>query len=43
MQLKTEVKALCDEICRFLASEVDPRALEIEEKDAIPEIGRAHV
>ena len=36
MQLKPEVKALCDEIRRFLASEVDPRALEIEEKDAIP-------
>ena len=36
MQLKPEVKALCDEIRRFLAREVDPRALEIEEKDAIP-------
>ncbi len=36
MQLKPEVQALCDEIRRFLANEVDPRALEIEESDAIP-------
>ena len=36
MQLKPEVQALCDEIRRFLAKEVDPRALEIEESDAIP-------
>jgi len=36
MQLKPEVQALCDELRRFLASEVDPRALEIEESDAIP-------
>ncbi len=36
MQLKPEVEALCDEIRRFLANEVDPRALEIEESDAIP-------
>jgi len=36
MQLKPEVEALCDEIRRFLANEVDPRAREIEESDAIP-------
>ena len=36
MQLKPEVQSLCDEIRRFLAKEVDPRALEIEEHDAIP-------
>ncbi len=36
MQLKPEVQSLCDEIRRFLAKEVDPRALEIEESDAIP-------
>ena len=36
MQPKPEVKSLCDEIRRFLAKEVDPRALEIEESDAIP-------
>ena len=36
MQPKPEVQSLCDEIRRFLAKEVDPRALEIEESDAIP-------
>ncbi len=36
MQLKPEVQSLCDEIRRFIAKEVDPRALEIEESDAIP-------
>ena len=36
MQPKPEVQSLCDEIHRFLAKEVDPRALEIEESDAIP-------
>ena len=36
MQPKPEVKSLCDENRRFLAKEVDPRALEIEESDAIP-------
>jgi len=36
MQLKPEVQALCDELSRFLVSEVDPRALEIEASDAIP-------
>lgn len=37
MQLKPEVQSLCDEIRRFLAKEVDPRALWIEEHDAIPD------
>ncbi len=36
MQPQPEVQSLCDEIRRFLAKEVDPRALEIEESDAIP-------
>ena len=36
MQLKPEVQALCDELRRFLANEVDPRAMEIEASDAIP-------
>ena len=36
MQPQPEVQSLCDEIHRFLAKEVDPRALEIEESDAIP-------
>ncbi len=36
MQLNPEVQSLCDEIRRFLAREVDPRAIEIEETDAIP-------
>jgi acyl-CoA dehydrogenase len=36
MTLKPEVQSLCDEIRRFLAKEVDPRALEIEASDAIP-------
>jgi acyl-CoA dehydrogenase len=36
MQLKPEVQSLCDELRRFLAKEVDPRAMEIEASDAIP-------
>lgn len=36
MQLTPEVQSLCDEIRRFLAKEVDPRALWIEEHDEIP-------
>ena len=31
-----EVQSLCDVLRRFLAAEVDPRATEIEEHDAIP-------
>ena len=32
-----EVRALCDEVARFLRKEVDPRSREIEESDAIPD------
>ncbi len=32
-----EVRALCDEVARFLRKEVDPRSREIEETDAIPD------
>ena len=37
MQISTEVRQLCDEIRRFIRSEVDPRSREIEEADAVPE------
>jgi acyl-CoA dehydrogenase len=37
MQISTEVRQLCDEIRRFIRSEVDPRSREIEESDAIPD------
>jgi acyl-CoA dehydrogenase len=32
-----EVRALCDEVARFLRKEVDPRSRQIEELDAIPD------
>ena len=32
-----EVRALCDEVARFLRKEVDPRSREIEESDVIPD------
>jgi acyl-CoA dehydrogenase len=32
-----EVRALCDEVARFIRKEVDPRSREIEESDAIPD------
>jgi acyl-CoA dehydrogenase len=31
------VRALCDEVARFLRKEVDPRSRQIEEEDAIPD------
>ena len=37
MEVSTEVRQLCDEIRRFIRSEVDPRSREIEENDAVPE------
>ncbi|MEN3353072.1 MAG: acyl-CoA dehydrogenase [Betaproteobacteria bacterium] len=37
MQLSADVRALCDEIRRFIRNEVDPRSRWIEENDAIPE------
>src|ERR1700710_1398644 len=37
MQTSTEVTQLCDEIRRFIRSEVDPRSREIEENDQIPD------
>lgn len=37
MELKPEVRQLCDEIRRFIRNEVDPRSRWIEENDAIPE------
>jgi acyl-CoA dehydrogenase len=36
MEVSTEVRQLCDEIGRFIRSEVDPRSREIEEGDSIP-------
>jgi acyl-CoA dehydrogenase len=36
MEVSTEVRQLCDQIGRFIRSEVDPRSREIEESDAIP-------
>jgi acyl-CoA dehydrogenase len=36
MEVSSEVRQLCDEIGRFIRSEVDPRSREIEESDAIP-------
>ena len=43
MELSSEVRQLCDEIRRFIRSEVDPRSREIEENDAVPDdlIGKA--
>jgi acyl-CoA dehydrogenase len=37
MELKPEVRQLCDEIRRFIRNEVDPRSRWIEENDAMPE------
>ena len=37
MNLKPEVRQLCDEVRRFIQKEVDPRSRWIEENDAIPE------
>ena len=37
MDLKPEVRQLCDEIRRFLRNEVDPRSRWIEEHDEVPE------
>ena len=37
MELKPEVRQLCDEIRRFIRAEVDPRSREIEESDEVPE------
>src|SRR4051794_40483139 len=36
MEISAEVRQLCDEIRRFIRSEVDPRSREIEEADDIP-------
>ena len=36
MELKPEVRQLCDEIRRFIRAEVDPRSREIEESDEVP-------
>src|SRR5919112_419892 len=36
MAVSTEVRQLCDEIRRFIRSEVDPRSREIEENDEVP-------
>src|SRR3954451_1861583 len=43
MQISTEVRQLCDEIRRFIRSEVDPHSRSIEENDEIPAdlIGKA--
>src|SRR3954463_11942522 len=43
MELSTEVRQLCDEIRRFIRSEVDPHSRSIEENDEIPAdlIGKA--
>jgi acyl-CoA dehydrogenase len=43
MELKPEVRQLCDEIRRFIRAEVDPRSREIEENDEVPRdlIGKA--
>ena len=37
MQVSAEVRALCDEIRRFIRNEVDPRSRWIEENDAVPD------
>ncbi len=37
MEIKPEVRQLCDEIGRFIRAEVDPRSRWIEENDAVPE------
>jgi acyl-CoA dehydrogenase len=37
MEISSEVRQLCDEIRRFIRSEVDPRSREIEESDAVPD------
>jgi acyl-CoA dehydrogenase len=37
MELKPEVRQLCDEIRRFIRSEVDPRSRWIEENDQLPD------
>ena len=37
MELKPEVRQLCDEIRRFIRNEVDPRSRWIEEHDEVPE------
>ncbi|HYC44714.1 MAG TPA: acyl-CoA dehydrogenase family protein [Burkholderiales bacterium] len=36
MEVKPEVRQLCDEIRRFIRAEVDPRSREIEESDDMP-------
>ena len=36
MAVSAEVRAFCDEIRRFIRSEVDPRSREIEESDEVP-------
>jgi acyl-CoA dehydrogenase len=36
MAVSAEVRAFCDEIRRFIRSEVDPRSREIEENDEVP-------
>ena len=36
MEVKPEVRQLCDEIRRFIRNEVDPRSRWIEENDEIP-------
>ena len=36
MTVSAEVRAFCDEIRRFIRSEVDPRSREIEESDEVP-------
>src|SRR5918993_561818 len=36
MELKAEVRQLCDEIRRFIRNEVDPRSRWIEENDEVP-------
>jgi acyl-CoA dehydrogenase len=37
LEISAEVRALCDEIRRFLEGEVEPRSRAIEEDDAIPD------
>jgi acyl-CoA dehydrogenase len=37
MQVSADVRALCDEIRRFIRNEVDPKSRWIEENDALPE------
>ena len=36
MEIKPEVRQLCDEIRRFIRAEVDPRSRWIEENDEVP-------